>query len=73
MDDWILVKDKLPPNDDWVLVTVKDENGDTPYTYVDFGWYAEVFGCGIWVVDNMLRRDIIAWQPLPKPYHEVKK
>ena len=68
MSDWIPTKDRLPPNDDWVLVTVADDSGDCEHRYVDFGWSTSALGSDFWLVDNLLRRDVVAWQPLPEPY-----
>lgn len=42
---WIPVSERLPKNDDWVIVTILDERGDTPYRYTDFGWYLEAANC----------------------------
>ena len=63
---WIPVSEKLPENDDFVCVTIKDEGGDTSYIYSDIGWYFDKAGC--WIVEARERTDIIAWMPLPKPY-----
>lgn len=64
--EWIPVTEKLPKNDDWVIVTILDEWGDTPWTYTDFGWYLEAANC--WIIDAQQRTDVIAWMPLPKPW-----
>ena len=64
---WIPVSDDhLPKNDDFVIITIKDESGDYPYIYSDFGWYLDKADC--WIVDAQQRTDVIAWMPLPKPY-----
>ena len=63
---WIPVTERLPKYDDWQLVTILDESGDTPYRYSDFGWYLEAAKC--WVVEAAQRTDIVAWMPLPKPW-----
>lgn len=62
---WIPVTERLPKNDDWAIVTILDESGDTPYRYTDFGWYLEAADC--WIVDAEQRNDVIAWMPLPEP------
>ena len=67
---WIPVTERLPKDDDWQLVTILDESGDTPYRYSDFGWYLEAAEC--WIVDANQRRDIIAWTPLPEPWKGEK-
>ncbi len=63
---WVLTKDDLPKNDDFVIVTILDERGDTHFRYTDFGWYFNRAEC--WIVDAEQRTDIVAWMPLPKPY-----
>lgn len=63
---WIPVAERLPENDDWQIVTIKDESADAPYIYSDFGWYLDAANC--WIVDADQRRDIVAWMPLPKPW-----
>ena len=63
---WIPVMERLPENDDWQIVTIKDESADAPYIYSDFGWYLDVANC--WIVDADQRRDIVAWIPLPEPW-----
>lgn len=65
-DGWILCSERLPKDDDWVIVTILEERGDISYRYTDFGWYLEVANC--WIIDAEQRTDIIAWMPLPKPY-----
>lgn len=37
-----------PPEDETVIVTVKDDTADRPYYYTSTGWYFK----GLWVVDN---------------------
>lgn len=67
---WTPISEGLPKNDDWVIVTILDERGDTPFKYTDFGWYLEEANC--WVVAAEQRTDIIAWMPLPEPYKEKR-
>lgn len=66
MSEWIPVSERVPNSDDWVIVTILDESGDAPYRYTEFGWY--MMQGHAWIVDNEVRRDIIAWIPLPRPY-----
>ena len=66
--EWIPCSERLPTNDDWVIVSVLDEVGDTPYRYSDFGWYFDRAKC--WIVESEQRTDVVAWMPLPKPYGE---
>lgn len=65
-DWWIPANELLPKNDEYKIVTILDESGDTPYRYVTFGWYLEEANC--WIVDNEKRTDVIAWAVLPLPY-----
>lgn len=65
---WIPVTERLPKNDDFVIVTVKDESGDSPYVYSDFGWYFDRAEC--WIVETEQRTNITHWMPLPKPPKE---
>lgn len=63
---WIPVSERLPKNDDWAIVTILDERGDTPFRYTDFGWYLEAANC--WIVEAEQRTDVTAWMPLPDPW-----
>ncbi len=65
---WIPCGERLPENDDWQIVTVLDETGDTPFRYTDFGWYLEAAKC--WIINAEQRTDIVAWMPLPEPFAE---
>lgn len=64
--EWTPVDEKLPYTEEWVIVTIKDTSGDTPYTYTDFGWYFDRADC--WIIDAEPRTDVIAWMQLPSPY-----
>lgn len=68
---WISVSERLPKNDDWVIVTILDERGDTPWRYTDFGWYLEEANC--WIVDAEQRKDVVAWMSLPEPWKKEKQ
>jgi len=63
---WIPCSERMPANDDWVIISVLDEAGDTLYRYSDFGWYFEMAKC--WIVESEPRTDAVAWMPLPKPW-----
>lgn len=65
---WIPCSERLPENDDFVIITILDEHGDTPYKYTDFGWYLDAAKC--WIVASEQRTDIIAWMPLPRAFKE---
>ena len=66
--EWIPCSERLPKYDDWQIVTIKDESGDRPYVYTDFGWYLDAAKC--WIVDAEQRIDVVAWMLLPEPYKE---
>jgi len=55
-------KDK-PPEQEEVIVSIYDDNGDLPFSYTTTGWYFK----GNWVVDNQICYDVVAWAPLPEP------
>ena len=59
-EKWIPCSEKLPANDDWVIISVLDEVGDTPYRYSDFGWYFERAKC--WIVESEQRTDVVAYR-----------
>ena len=71
LNGWIPCSERLPKNEGWVIVTILDEYGDTPYRYTAFGWYLEAANC--WIIDAEQRTDVTAWMPLPKPYKEDSK
>lgn len=68
-DKWISVKDRLPDNDNKVLITYI-VNDNRKKRYIELAEYY----CGEWlsVSDEYLlpnnRLTILAWKPLPKPY-----
>ena len=70
MDDycyeWIPVNERLPEECKEVLVTVKDDSADSPLYYTAVGWYY----AGIWVVEDAVCHQVIAWMKPPKPYRE---
>lgn len=61
---WIPVTEALPWNDTNVLVTVRDDSGDTPWEYTSVGWRTP--DGQYWVVDNEICYGVIAWMPLPR-------
>ena len=63
---WIPVTETLPWNDTNVLVTVRDDSGDTPWEYTSVGWCTP--DGQYWVVNNEICYGVIAWMPLPEPY-----
>ena len=63
-NQWIPCDCELPKNEDEVIVSIKDESGDTPYEYTTSGWY----GNNRWIVGNEFNYDVVAWRPPLKPY-----
>lgn len=63
---WIPVTKALPWNETDVLVTVRDDSGDTPWEYTSVGWRTP--DGKYWVVDHEICYGVIAWMPLPKPW-----
>ena len=70
--EWMLTKDRVPIDNDYVIVTIKDDSGDSPYTYTTVAqYYHRKDFDDFWIADNdYVCGDIIAWMPLPKPYKE---
>jgi hypothetical protein len=64
--EWIPCSERLPANDDQVIISILDESGDIPYRYSYFGWYFDRAKC--WIVESEPRTDVVAWMPLPKPW-----
>ena len=64
--EWIPVSERLPEECKEVLVTVKDDSVDSPIYYTAVGWYY----AGIWVVEDAVCHQVIAWMRPPKPYRE---
>lgn len=62
---WIPVTKALPINDDWVIVSIYDDDGDTSWQYTTPGFYVPYGKC--WIVDNEYCKNVIAWMPLPEP------
>lgn len=65
MPKWIPVTEALPWNDTNVLVTVRDDSGDTPWEYTSVGWLTP--DGKYWVVDNEVCYGVVAWMALPEP------
>ena len=61
---WLSVNERLPKEEEIVIVTVKDNSADSPIYYTSVGWYYQ----GIWVVENEVSHQVTAWMPFPEPY-----
>lgn len=60
-----VIDNDLPTDCDWTIVAIRDEHGDTPIYYTDFGLYIdEAKG---WYVNGDFRKDIYAWAQKPEP------
>lgn len=68
---WIPCGERLPEDEEEVIVSVRDDSGDNTLDYSSFGWYA----CAgdFWVVDNEANERVVAWMPLPAAYQEGGK
>lgn len=64
---WIPCSERLPNNDEEVIVSVEDDRADNIFKYTTTAWrYGDV-----WVSDNERICGIISWMPLPQPYEET--
>ncbi len=63
MNEWISVKDRLPPIGEEVIVAICDESGDTRWKYTTAGWRVHET---IWIVDNERRYDVTHWMLFPE-------
>lgn len=62
---WIPCSERLPSEVEYVIVSVLDDHGDTPWKYTTVAWLCN----GVWISDNdILCGTAIAWMPLPKPW-----
>ena len=63
---WIPCSERLPEDEEDVIVSVRDDSGDNTLDYSSCGWYA----CAgdFWVVDNEANERVVAWMPLPDPW-----
>lgn len=61
---WLSVNERLPKEEEIVIVTVKDNSADSPIYHTSVGWYYK----GVWVVENEVSHQVTAWMPLPESY-----
>ena len=63
--EWIPCSERLPSEYEYVIVSVLDDHGDTPWEYTTVAWLCN----GVWISDNdILCGTAVAWMPLPTPY-----
>lgn len=71
---WIPVSERLPNDEDYVLVCYSNGNIRTAYYYIDTSVYETEFedlcetGWYNYNEDFMYDQDVIAWMPLPESY-----
>lgn len=62
---WVPCSERLPSDDEDVIVSVLEDHGDRPWKYTTVAWLCN----GVWISDNeILFGTAVAWMPLPKPY-----
>ena len=61
---WIPCNERLPGDDEEVIVSCTDDSGDYSLDYTTVGWHYK----GLWVVNNERSFLVRAWMPLPKPW-----
>lgn len=65
---WIPVTERLPEDDEEVIVSCTDDSGDTPFSYTTVAWHFK----GTWICNDERCFFITAWMPLPEPYKGEK-
>lgn len=61
---WIPCSERLPGDDEEVIVSCTDDSGDYSLDYTTVGWHYK----GLWVVNNERSYFVRAWMPLPSPW-----
>ncbi len=75
LNSWIPVSERLPKDEEYVLVCYSNGDIRTAYYYIDTSVYETEFedscdtGWYDYTEEFMLDQDVIAWQPLPQPYN----
>ena len=64
---WIPCSERLPKDDSICIVTVEYPNNEI---VVDYGWFDRKSVCWFVGIQEFRTSNILAWQPLPKPFKE---
>ena len=64
---WIPCSEMLPEDDSICIVTVEYPNNET---VADYGWCERKSVCWFVGMQEFRTSNILAWQPLPKPFKE---
>ncbi len=78
VDDWISVKDQLPPKDmdqetDWSITVLITDGKNIGIGYYEFEYFADdptaelQYESDSWNDDTHIIDDVTHWMPLPKP------
>ena len=67
-DGWIACSERLPEDDSICIVTVVTVEYPNNKTMVDYGWFDRKRVCWFVGMQEFRTSNILAWQPLPKPY-----
>lgn len=61
-------KKRLPTGQEEVIVSCRDDAGDSRFDYTASGWVTP--DGEYWIVDNEINHYVVAWMPLPKPWKD---
>jgi len=64
MIEWIKVEDRLPDNDNWVIISTKDEVSSA-YFSLNGGWFKFIAGSKYPI--SIMNSSVTHWQPMPEP------
>ena len=68
MDNWIRVKDRLPDNEDYVLIVVSGKYRNITFeTALELASYTKGEGWILEMYPEWKKPDVTHWRPLPKP------
>jgi hypothetical protein len=61
---WTPVSKDFPIEEELVEVTILDYSGDSVIRYTEVGWQYN----GVWIINNKINDQVVAWKPLSKAY-----